>query len=132
MKKFLLIILIYFFFLLENLAFHIFPKMSITFFTLNAFSSSLLFSTFLGFFLGFLFDLNNLPILGLNMFIFSTIGFLIPYFRNYFLPTTYNILFSLIFILFLFFIANQKFFLISFLLTLLFFFLINKRYEKKI
>lgn len=131
MKKIFLIILIYLFFLLENLSPNIFPKISITLFIFNAFSSSLLFSTFLGFFLGFLFDLNNPSNFGLNMFIFSGIGFLIPYFRHYILPTTYNLLFSLVLVLFLFFIVNQKFFLISFLLTLFVFFLI-KKYEKKI
>ncbi|MEO0089097.1 MAG: hypothetical protein ABIK56_01020 [candidate division WOR-3 bacterium] len=131
MKKVFLILLIYLFFLLENLSPNIFPKISIALFLFNAFSSSLLFSTLLGLFLGFLFDLNNPAIFGINMLIFSGIGFLIPYLRNFILPTTYNICFSLIFVLFLFFIINQKFFLISFLLTLLFFFLI-KRYEKKI
>ncbi len=131
MKKVFLIILIYLFFLLENLSPNIFPKISITLFVFNAFSSSLLFSTFLGFLLGLLFDLNNPTFFGLNMFIFSGIGFLIPYLRNFILPTTYNIFFSLIFILLLFSIVNQNFFLISFLLTLIFFFLI-KKYEKKI
>ncbi|MEO0096484.1 MAG: hypothetical protein ABIK78_00050 [candidate division WOR-3 bacterium] len=131
MKKIFLIILIYLFFLLENLSPNIFPKISITLFIFSCFSSSLLFSTLLGLFLGLLFDLNNPAIFGLNMFIFSSIGFLLPYLRHFILPTTYNILFSLIFTLFLFFIINQNFFLISFLLTLLFFFLI-KKYEKKI
>jgi len=131
MKKVILIILIYLSFLLETLIPNIFPKISLLLFTFSAFSSSILFSTLLGLLLGFLFDLNNPPIFGFNMLIFSSVGFLIPYLRNYILPTPYNLFFSSLFVFILFSLINKNFFFISFLLTLLSFFLL-RNYEKKI
>lgn len=134
MKKFFFMFLIYLFFLVESLASEILPKISIIIFIVNAFSLPLFFSTLLGFFLGFLFDLTNIHLFGLNTFLFTSFGFLISYFRRYLLPTTYNYLFSLILIIFFFFLINKNFFLISSLLTLLVLFLIKDRikYEKKI
>jgi len=134
MKKILLILLIYLFFLIESLFPKFFPKLSIILFIINAFSLPLFFSTLLGFFLGLLFDLNNIHILGLNTMLFATFGFLIPYFRHYLLPTTYNYFFALLLIIILFSIINKSFFLISFFLTLITFFLLKEKlkYEKKI
>uniref|UniRef100_A0A7V3ZW53 Rod shape-determining protein MreD n=1 Tax=candidate division WOR-3 bacterium TaxID=2052148 RepID=A0A7V3ZW53_UNCW3 len=134
MRRVLLVFLIYLFFLLESLFPKFFPKMSIILFIVNAFSLPLFFSTLLGFFLGFLFDLNNIPIFGLNTLLFAAFGFLIPYFRHYLLPTTYNYFFSLLLIIILFSLINKSFFLVSFLFTLVTFFLLKDKvkYEKKI
>lgn len=134
MKKIILIILLYLFFLIETLLPQFFPKLSFITFLFGAFSLPIIFSTFLGFFLGFLLDLNNPALLGFNTFLFTFLGFLIPYFRKYFLPTIYNYFFSLIILFAIFSLVNRNFFILSFILTLLALFLFRKQigYEKKI
>jgi|YelNatPaOPRAMG01_1025707.scaffolds.fasta_scaffold00807_33 cell shape-determining protein MreD len=134
MRKFLLFLLCYLFFLLESLFPQFLPKLSIILFVVNAFSLPLFFSTLLGFFLGLLFDLNNVHIFGLNTLLFTSFGFFIAFFRHYLLPTIFNYFFSLILLFCLFSLFNRSFFLVSFLLTLLLFFLLKDKikYEKKI